>query len=142
MNHEPFVIERIYDAPVERVWQAITNRDQMKEWYFDIAEFKPEVGFEFSFTGGDENNTYLHLCKVTEVINQKKLTYTWKYKGQNEATYVTWELFNEDGKTRVKLTHEGLERIEIYGAPFVRENFAEGWNHIVGIALKDFTEQQ
>ena len=52
MNNEPFVIERTYNAPVEKVWKAITDNDLMKQWYFKIAAFKPEVGFEFSFDGG------------------------------------------------------------------------------------------
>ena len=68
MNNEPFVIERTYEAPVERVWKAITDKDQMKQWYFDLADFKAEVGFEFTFEGGSEERTYLHLCKVTEVV--------------------------------------------------------------------------
>ena len=45
MNKSPFVIERVYNAPIQLVWEAITNRDQMKQWYFDLKEFKPEVGF-------------------------------------------------------------------------------------------------
>ncbi len=51
MHTFPFTIERIYNALIEKVWQAITDKDQMKQWYFDIAGFKPEVGFEFSFSG-------------------------------------------------------------------------------------------
>lgn len=38
----------------------------MKQWYFDIKEFKPEVGFEFQFYGGTEEKRYLHLCKNLE----------------------------------------------------------------------------
>ncbi len=33
---EPFIIERTYNAPVSKVWSAITDKDQMKQWYFDI----------------------------------------------------------------------------------------------------------
>ena len=57
MSTNPFVIERTYNAPVERVWKAITDMDQMKQWYFDFEEFKPEKGFEFQFYGGTEENT-------------------------------------------------------------------------------------
>ncbi|HRG88609.1 MAG TPA: SRPBCC domain-containing protein, partial [Chitinophagales bacterium] len=62
---EPFVIERLLNAPVALVWKAISNKEEMKKWYFDLAAFKPEVGFEFSFTAGSETKQYLHLCKVT-----------------------------------------------------------------------------
>ncbi|MBC7829978.1 MAG: SRPBCC domain-containing protein, partial [Chitinophagaceae bacterium] len=109
MKTEPFVIEKIYNAPLEKVWKAITDKVAMKQWYFDIDEFKPEVGFEFQFEGGSEESAYLHLCKITEVIVGKKLTYSWRYDGYEGNSFVTWELFAEGDKTRLKLTHEGLE---------------------------------
>jgi uncharacterized protein YndB with AHSA1/START domain len=141
MKQEPFVIERTYNAPIDKVWKAITDRDQMKQWCFDIADFKPEVGFEFQFEAGDENKKYLHICKITEVIERKKLTYSWKYEGHSAETYVTWELFEEDNKTRLKLTHEGIGRIAAYGPAFAKENFAEGWTQILGSSLKKFVEK-
>ena len=33
-------MERVYNAPVERVWSAITDKDQMKQWYFDSPDAK------------------------------------------------------------------------------------------------------
>ena len=50
MNNQPIIIERTFDAPVGKVWQAITDKDEMKKWYFDLAEFKAETGLGFSFT--------------------------------------------------------------------------------------------
>ena len=46
---EVVVIERTFNAAVTRVWEALTNVDQMRQWYFDLKEFKPEIGFEFEF---------------------------------------------------------------------------------------------
>jgi uncharacterized protein YndB with AHSA1/START domain len=86
---EPIVIERIYNAPVERVWKALTDVDQMREWYFDLKEFKPQIGFEFEFVVEHEGNTYHHLCRVTEVIREKRLAYTWRYKGEPGDSLVT-----------------------------------------------------
>ena len=140
MQNEPFVIERTFNAPIEKVWKAITDKEQMKQWYFDIAEFKPEPGFEFQFKAGDENTKFLHLCKITEVITGRKLVHSWKYEGHTAETYVTWELFEEGNKTRLRLTHEGLERIAPYGPAFAKENFAAGWTDIVGRSLKEFVE--
>ena len=48
---QPIIVERTYNAPIEKVWNAITNKDEMKKWYFDLAEFKAEPGFEFQFYG-------------------------------------------------------------------------------------------
>src|SRR6266480_6255839 len=53
-KNEPLVIERTFNAPAARVWSALTNNDEMKRWYFDLKEFKPEVGFEFQFTVEDK----------------------------------------------------------------------------------------
>lgn len=37
-THAPFVVERDYNAPVERVWQALSDNGARDQW----------------FTGGDE----------------------------------------------------------------------------------------
>lgn len=137
---EPIVFERIYNAPIATVWKAITSKEDMKHWYFDIEEFKPEVGFEFSFVGGDDKQKYVHLCKVLEVIPEKKLKYSWRYEGYEGDSFVTWELFSEGkNETRVKLTHEGVENFPKVEA-LSRQNFVLGWTQIVGTSLTDYVE--
>jgi uncharacterized protein YndB with AHSA1/START domain len=139
MNSEPIVVTEKLKATVAKVWNAITDKNMMKHWYFDIEEFKPEPGFEFHFTGGEEVK-YLHLCQITEVIPQKKLSYTWSYDGQDAETLVTFNL-KEDGKhTLIELVHEGVEKLSPYGADFARENFIKGWNYIIGTSLKEVVE--
>ena len=134
--HQPFVIERTFNAPMAKVWSAITNKDEMKQWYFDLADFKPEVGFEFTFNGQREGRLKVHLCKVTEVVTGSKLTYSWRYQGSEGISHVTFELFDAGGKTRLKLTHAGLETFPItLHRDYARENFQAGWTHIIGTSL-------
>jgi len=135
------IIERTFNAPVARVWKALIDVDQMREWYFDLKEFKPEVGFEFDFAVEHEGNSYHHLCKVTEVIPQKKIAYTWRYKGEPGHSLVTIELFSESNMTRLRLTHEGLETFPKTPA-YARKNFEAGWTAIVGTELKQFVERR
>jgi uncharacterized protein YndB with AHSA1/START domain len=135
---EPLVIERSFDAPVETVWKAITDKVQMKEWYFDLPEFKPEVGFEFRFSAGKDEKKYLHLCKITEVITNKKLAYSWRYDGYEGNSFVTFELFAQGNKTRLRLTHEGLETFPKSNPDLAKENFFQGWTSIIGTSLKEF----
>src|SRR5882762_5001691 len=97
---EAVIIERTLNAPVTRVWKALTDVDQMREWYFDLKEFKPQAGFEFEFSVEHEGTTYHHLCRVTEVISQKKIAYTWRYKNEPGDSLVTFELSSEGEKTR------------------------------------------
>jgi len=134
------VIERTFNAPTGRIWQALTKADQMREWYFDLKEFKPEPGFEFQFVVEHEGNTYDHRCRITEVIPEKKLVYTWRYEGHEGNSLVTFELFPEGDKTRLKLTHEGLDTFPRTPA-FARENFVKGWTEIIGSSLKEFLER-
>src|SRR6266516_4367202 len=91
---ESVVIERTFNAPVARAWKALTNVEQMREWYFDLKDFKPEVGFEF---------------------------------------------VADDNKTRLKLTHEGLETFPKTPS-FARKNFMEGWTQIIDSSLREFLE--
>jgi uncharacterized protein YndB with AHSA1/START domain len=133
------VVERTFSAPPERIWKALTDVEEMRRWYFDQKEIKPEVGFEFEFIVEHEGMKYHHLCKITEVIPQKKLVYTWRYKGHEGDSLVTFELFADGDKTRLKLTHEGLETFPKTPS-FARKNFMEGWTQIIGSSLKEFVE--
>ena len=133
------VVERTFDAPIARVWRALTDREQMQQWYFELKEFKPEVGFEFEFVVEHEGMTYHHLCKVTEVVPRKKIAYTWRYKGRDGNSLVTFELFPESEKTRLTLTHTGLASFPKILA-FKSDNFRQGWNELIGKSLPKFLE--
>jgi uncharacterized protein YndB with AHSA1/START domain len=137
---EAVVVERTLNAPIARVWKALTDANQMRQWYFDLKEFKPQVGFEFEFVVEHEGNRYHHLCQVTDVVPQKKIAYSWRYKGEPGDSLVTFELFGEGNKTRVKVTHTGIETFPKTPA-YARKNFENGWTAIIGAELKQFVEK-
>lgn len=141
MKTEPVTKEVVINAPVSRVWKAVTDKNEMKNWYFDLKEFNPEVGFEFRFYGGPPERQYLHICEITEVIPEKKLTYSWRYDGFPGKSFVTFELFDEGENTRLKLTHSGLETFPSDNPDFAKESFAEGWNQIIGTNIKEYLEK-
>jgi uncharacterized protein YndB with AHSA1/START domain len=140
-SSEAIVIERTLNAPVAKVWKALTDVDQMRQWYFDLKEFKPQIGFEFEFLVEHEGNRYHHLCRITEVIPQKKIAYTWRYKDEPGDSLVTFELFSEGETTRVKVTHTGIDTFPKTPA-YARRNFENGWTQIVGTELKQFVERK
>jgi uncharacterized protein YndB with AHSA1/START domain len=47
---EPLVIERTFNAPIAQVWKAITTKEEMKRWFFDIEEFNRMSVLNFSST--------------------------------------------------------------------------------------------
>lgn len=140
MKARPVTFEQTFDAPVTKVWTALTDKDEMRNWYFDLKEFKPEVGFEFRFYGGREGRQYLHVCIITDVIPQKKLSHSWKYDGYDGISYVTFELFAEGNQTRLLLTHEGLESLPSSNPDFAACNFVEGWTGIINNSLRNYLE--
>ena len=142
MNNEPFVIERTLNAPVQKVWEALTDKKKMQEWYFYLSDFKPGVGFEFSFPGkGNEGQDYIHLCKITKVEPGKLLQYSWRYRDYPGNSFVTFELFPEGDATRLKLTHEGLDTFPQDNKDFAKESFKGGWTYLIGTSIKEFVEK-
>ena len=142
MKAEKVIVERTFNSPADKVWSAITDLSEMRNWYFQLEEFEPRVGFKFDFMGGPEDGKqYLHLCEVTEVIEGKKIAYSWRYDNYPGNSKVTWELFEQGGQTRIELTHTGLETFEENGKDFTRESFTGGWKYFLHEALKKFLEQ-
>lgn len=138
MENTPLIIEQVFNAPIALVWRAITEKELMKKWYFDISDFEAEVGCKFHFEGGEENKRYMHLCEVLEVIPNKKLKYSWKYEGHVGLSFVTFELSSVGEKTKVKLIHEGLETF--INPDFIRDNFIGGWKYLIHNSLKEFLD--
>lgn len=135
----PIVLERTYSAPIDLVWKALTDAKTMKEWYFDIPNFKPEVGFKFEFWAGEsEEKQFHHECVITQVVSGSKIAYTWRYPGYEGNSEVIFELFPEGQGTRVKLTHLGLETFPQSNPDFAPQNFQGGWTYFLTEALAGF----
>ena len=139
MENKTIIVEQNFPVSASNIWDALTIPKRMKDWYFDLPEFKPEVGCEFSFWGGPaKDRQYKHLCKITEVIPKKKIAYSWQYDGYPGMTIVSFELSENDNSTQVKLTHNGLESFPKDVTDFARENFVEGWTWIIKTSLVDY----
>lgn len=142
MSNKKVIIERVFDADITLVWKALTEKELMKQWYFDTKEFKAVVGFKFEFWGGEEGGKqWKHLCEITEVIAYKKLAYSWKYEGYSGISYVTFELFEENKSTKLKLIHTGIDTFPADIPELAIHNFENGWNHIINVSLKEFLEK-
>jgi uncharacterized protein YndB with AHSA1/START domain len=136
----PIVVERLLDAPLSLVWKAITDNEAMKQWYFDLPGFKPTVGYEFTFIGKSKTREYIHLCKITEVIPERRLQYSWVYKDEPGSSLVTFELEPAGDQTKLTLTHEGLHTFPA-NADFARSNFEGGWDSFINKKLVAFLQQ-
>jgi len=141
MEKQQVIVERTYDVSPGRLWEAITDPEQMKQWYLPVEEFRPEPGFETAFDHHARGKVFPHVWKVTEVIPNEKISYDWRYPGFPGNSRVTFELISDENGTRIKVTHEGLETFEGDKNPDLSpENFTQGWNQFIGNRLKSFLE--
>ena len=140
-EEEPIIIEETFNVPVETVWNAITQVEQMCRWFFEnIPSFKPEVGFEIQFNVKSQDRNFLHKWKITEVEPLKKISYNWEYENYPWNSFVVFELFEENNSTMLRLTHQVTESFPQDIPEFKRESGIEGWNYFIKNTLKAFLE--
>lgn len=139
---QTIIVERVFATTVDALWRALTEKDEMKQWYFDLPEFKAEVGFTFTFAGGPSpERQYVHLCEVMEVVPGKKLSYSWRYEGYIGNSLVTFELYPQGEKTLLRLTHAGLETFPSDNPDLAKHNFEVGWDAIVNQSLLAYVQK-
>lgn len=145
---EPLILERTYDAPIQRVWDALTDPAKMKQWYFPMMpDFEPRVGFETRFDVEHNGVVWPHVWKVTESDPITKIAYSWRYEGYPGNSEVRFQLEDKGRQTKLTLTHTFTEPFDTVRYPDTsRQNFTAGWTQFVDkldafVALGGFSLQ-
>ena len=138
---EPIEKKVMINAPVKKVWKAITDPKEIEKWMLMTTDFSPEKGKEFIFRKEDpeENWDGIFHCKVKEIIKNKKLVYTWNTAFMNADTLITIELKEIKGKTELTLTHSGWEKVAA-NREQTRNAHSEGWDIRLLQKLKEIVE--
>ena len=137
---KPLIMEFDYSVPKTDVWEAMTNPEKMRIWYFpQLEEFEPKVGYEFKFE--DRNDEYRKKWVVTKIDKPDIFAHNWSYKGYPGESEVTFELFSTDNGTKIRVTHTGLQSFPD-DPHFKRERFEWGWNNLLGKNLKNLLEKK
>src|ERR1700747_1185879 len=109
----------VIKASPEVVFKAITDPDELTNWFPDQAILEPKGGgkMRFSFYKNSESDQNHHRTMeyfpegtIIEFIPNKKISYTWEHPSIADfpRTVVTWELERtENDKTTLKLSHTG-----------------------------------
>jgi len=125
------------DASAEKIFNAISDPQELTNWFPDAATLEPEVGgaFKLSFLKDSEkpkmkmDRDFINEGKVLEIIQNKKLVHTWQWMEFTDfpETIVTWELEpTRDNTTRLTLTHTGFTGKE--KGPASLEEHNKGWS--------------
>lgn len=141
-RNDKLVITRTFDAPIDMVWKALTEYELIKQWSPFFTNFKAIVGFEDRFMlGPDPEHQYLHVCRVLEVEEDRKLAYSWAYDGYSGKSRVTFDLSGGPRSTEVVFTHEITAPFPTDEPSFAESNFIQGWTHTVN-ALQQFVSKR
>lgn len=130
------------NAPAAKVWKALTEKDELKEWMLMPTTFEPVVGKEFTFKSEPVENWdgYIY-CKVVEVDVNKKLIYTWNAEFINAETLVTILISEKGESTEVTLIHTGWEKVPTESRPQRIDAHNKGWDLRVVKNLKEVAEK-
>lgn len=116
-------------ADRETVWQYLTDKDKLGEWFHPAAESLVE-GKPYTLLG-DANDSSSKMC-WGDVLTAKKpssLVYTFIVKPLGDAkTTVSWTLEEAAGGTRVTLVHEGVGKAAGEAALGLLRALDEGWD--------------
>ncbi|MEO6682190.1 MAG: SRPBCC family protein [Ginsengibacter sp.] len=124
--------------PASKIWEALTQKNKMKEWYFDIPDFEFKEGAVFNFYEPGDAKQFHHRCEIKEIVPGKKFSHTWTHPELSKGeSIVTWILEEEGGQTNVTLQHEGTENFADAGAEFAPENYQLGWDGFMAV-LKNY----
>jgi uncharacterized protein YndB with AHSA1/START domain len=97
-------IEQTYiiNAPIEKIWQALTAADMAERWGAGPAKVDARVGGEYSYWDGDIHGVFTKLVPL-KLIEQDWYGHdnpTWKYK-------VAFTLEGDEKTTTVHLVYSG-----------------------------------
>ena len=125
-------LERLLDAPVEKVWRYLTEAKLREQWFMGGTDARPGSEFEL-LVDHDKLSTdgvpypETHECFKGAVWSEKvirfeppRLLETTFQGGKNGI--VTYELRPEGERTRLVLTHSGIT------SGTGSQDFGSGWN--------------
>ena len=143
MTNNSIVVQLHLNVSPARVWSAITNVDEMKQWFFsNIPDFKAEVGFRTQFNVNSGERNFLHQWEVTKVIQEKMVSYTWQYEEYEGLGEVQFELRPIKDGTQLYFTMDGIETFDSIIPEFTRESCLGGWNYFLNGNLKTYIESK
>ena len=125
----------IVNTSADKVFKALTEPEELTQWFQDEAILEPKVTGKIRFTTLRElhpdwklDRDYINDGIIKQYVPNKKLSYTWKFYDMPDfpETTVVWELEQIDpDKTKLELTHSGFTGKE--EGNFSIESHNQGW---------------
>ena len=117
MSDGTLQIERSYQAPAARVFEAWTSEEVLRRWFHAEHDWEtPEAQVDLR-VGGDVRIVMRDPHKdkeiggggrYTEIEPPNRLAFTWTWDGEDRQTLIELDFEEADGQTTVRMTHSGL----------------------------------
>ncbi len=135
---EPIVIERLYKHPVNKVFNAFSNKESFKQWIAPSVEIKTKILLQEFYVGGryriefivPEAGVSILSGEYVHIKHLQQICFTWIWEepdihaGINSL--VTADFLEYEGFTKLTITHEKLS------TPKEIERHTRGWNASLG----------
>lgn len=133
-----FRYERPLEHPIDKVWRAITDPDELQRW----SGMRPEVDLR---VGGDYVTTHLDAVRVVDKVLRVDAPHLFEHTfwvQVNPSAIVTWDLSPTDGGTLLVLRHSlSIDDIEKAAATVVAgmspldilARNGAGWHHLLDL---------
>lgn len=122
------VVERIFNAPRERVWRAYTDPKLFAQWWgrgnkLDVETFEPERGGHWRVVEHSDGETHGFEGRFREVTPMERIVQTFEWDGMPGHPSVETVDFHDLGDGRTKVVNTSLfftteERDGMFGAMF------------------------
>jgi len=131
MSGETLKIERTFQAPAQRVFDAWTSEEVMCRWFHGnhawetpVAEVDLRLGGAVRVVMRDpvEDAEYGGGGHYTEIDPPNRLAFTWTWDDEDRETLIEIDFEETDGATTVRFTHSSLQDMEAVSS------HEAGWN--------------
>ena len=137
---DPILKKITINAPANKVWKALTDPAKVEAWMLMETTFLPQKDKNFTFKAEpNENWDGIFKCIVKEIVENKKLVYTWDTGFINAETIVSFELKEIGKQTELTLTHSGWEKLAA-NQQQTKDAHSEGWDIRFVQKLKELVE--
>ncbi|HTZ08575.1 MAG TPA: SRPBCC family protein [Acidimicrobiales bacterium] len=146
---QPIEREIAIDAPVEVVWRAVTEPEQIAQWFVTGADIEARPGSEgsFSFRRDDGEVLRFHVT-VTAVEPQRRFAYRWQHSegtapAEGNSVLVEFTLTPQGDGTLLRVVESGVDRMdwpESQQAEYARDHQG-GWQGFL-TRLRDLLDPQ
>lgn len=132
LSSREIVKEIVVALPRAEVWPLWSSGAGLARWLVSHAEveLRPGGPYEIYFMmEAPEGARGSETCRVLSFVRERMLSFTWNApphlaRTRHEHTWVVVELSDEDGGTRVRVTHTGWPASGLAGEPEWEQTFA------------------